>query len=243
MELGLQGRVALVAGGTGLIGRAVAELLHAEGAVVVLGARDERRLAETAGAIAAAGGPEVGTVVLDTTDPASVDAAVAAIGAQHGPVEVLVNTAAPSASTLDPDRAEDPEQVLQATSDKAMGYLRMTNAVLPAMREAGWGRVVQLGGMHTYLTASTTAATRNAAVVTAAAVLADSLAGTGVTVNVVHPGPVVDEPSTEVGVGATGDSTPAQVAALVVFLASEPAGAISGESVTVGHKQRGFVGW
>ncbi|GGF44505.1 short-chain dehydrogenase [Marmoricola endophyticus] len=237
MDLGLTGRVALVAGGTGLIGRAVAAALVAEGATVVIGARDELRLAEVAEGLG------VGTVVLDTTEPGSVDAAVLSVRESYGPVEVLVNTAAPPADTLDPDRANDPEQVLQATSDKAMGYLRMTNAVLPGMRTAGWGRVVQLGGMHSYLTASATAATRNAAVVTTATALADGLAGTGVTVNVVHPGPVVEEPSGEVATGMTGDSTPAQVAALVVFLCSEAAGAISAESVTVGHKQRGLIAW
>lgn len=239
MDLGLSGKVAWVVGGTGLIGRAVAEALHAEGATVVVSARDEARLTEVAAAI----GDDVEAVVLDTDDQASIDTAVAGMVERHGPIAVLVNTAAPSASTLDPARASDPVQVLAAVDAKAMGYLRVTNAVLPQMREAGHGRVVQLGGMHSYMSASVTAATRNAAVVTAMKVLADEAAGSGVTLNVVHPGPVTDEPSTDVPVGANGDSTPAQVAALVVFLASQAAGAISGESVSVGHKLRGVIGW
>lgn len=239
MDLGLQDRVALVAGGTGLIGRAVAQLLHAEGARVVLGARDELRLAETAEAV----GPGVGTVLLDTADQDSVDLAVQHVVEEHGRVDVLVNTAAPPASSIDPARSSEPAMVAEAFEGKAMGYLRTVNAVLPHMRAAGWGRVVQIAGMHAYMSASVAASTRNAAVVTATKCLADEVAGSGVTLNVVHPGPVTDDPSAEPEVAMNGDSTPAQVAAVIAFLASEQAAAISGESVSVGHRLRGLMAW
>lgn len=239
MDLGLNDSVALVAGGTGLIGRAVAALLHAEGATVVLAARDEMRLAETAEAV----GPGVDTVVLDTTDQDSVDLAVQHVLDLHGCIDVLVNTAAPPATSIDPARSAEPEVVAEAFGAKAMGYLRLTNAVLVAMRAAGHGRVVQVGGMHAYMSASVAAATRNAAVVTATKCLADELAGSGITLNVVHPGPVTEEPPGQPQVAMNGDSSPEQVAALIVFLASTQAAAISGESVSVGHRLRGLMAW
>jgi NAD(P)-dependent dehydrogenase (short-subunit alcohol dehydrogenase family) len=70
--------------------------------------------------------------------------------------------------------------------------------------------------------------------------LADDVAGTGVTVNVVNPGTVTDTPSTEVRPGGPGDSTPQQIADLIAFLSS-PLNAVSGESVSIAHRQRGSV--
>ena len=235
MELGLEGKVALVVGGAGLVGGAVARALHDEGATVVLAGRTAATLEEQAGAI----GDDVTTQVLDSTDDASVTAGVAAVVGRHGRVDVLVNCAAPSARTLDPDKQADPEQVTWAFQTKAMGYLRCANAVLPAMVEAGWGRVVHVSGQNAYLTTNITGAVRNGAVGILGKALADQVAGSGVTVNVVHPGIVAPDAVAEVEVGAGGQSTPEQVAAVVTFLCSQAAGAVSGESVSVGHRVRG----
>lgn len=235
MDLELHGVVALVVGGSGLIGEAVGRALHAEGAVVVLAARSADRLADVAAAI----DPSVGVVTIDTLSTASVEAAVAEVLARHGSIGVLVNTAAPSARTLDPARNGDPEQVAAAFEAKAMGYLRVCNAVLPHMTAAGSGRVVNVSGQNAYLTGSITGSVRNAAVIIASKALADSVAGTGVTVNVVNPGVVTSEPAVEVAAATPGESSPEQVAALVTFLASRAAGAVSGESISVGHRVRG----
>ena len=235
MDLGLNAVVTLVVGGGGLIGTAVGRALHAEGATVVLGGRTQETLTAAAEAI----GGDVDTVVLDSGDDDSVRRAVADIVARHGTIGVLVNTAAPSARTLDPERNSDPEQVTQAFAAKAMGYLRCANAVLPAMRQAGFGRVVNVSGQNAFLTASITGAVRNGAVAILSKALADDAAGTGVTVNVVHPGIVRADASVEVERGSAGESTPEQVAAVVVFLASRAAGSVSGESVAVGHRVRG----
>lgn len=239
MDFGLSAIVAWVVGGTGLIGQAVAKALRAEGATVVLGARDEHRLAEVADEI----GPDVGTVAVDTADDESVRSAVAHLIAQHGEIGVLVNAAAPPATSIVPSRSSEPAMVSEAFEAKAMGYLRVTNAVLPQMIAAGHGRVVQIAGMHALMSVSVAAATRNVAVVTATKCLADELAGSGVTLNVVHPGPVKEDPSTDVAAATNGEATPTQVAALVTFLSSAPAGAISGESMSVGHKLRGLMAW
>ncbi|CAN5538039.1 SDR family oxidoreductase [soil metagenome] len=235
MDLGIANRVALVVGGTGLIGRAVAESLLAEGATVVVGSRNPGTLAGEH--------PELfdrtGQVQIDTLDEHSVQAAVDSVVAEYGSIDILVNTAAPSARTLDSSKDRDPAQVLGAIDGKAMGYLRCANAVLPLMKEAGFGRVINVSGQNAFLTGSVTGSVRNSATIVMSKNLADLFVGTGVTVNVVNPGFVVPEPSTAVQVGRAGETTPAQVAALVTYLASAQAAAVSGESIAVGHRVLG----
>lgn len=235
MRLGLEGIVALVVGGTGTVGTAVARALADEGAIVVLAGRT----LETLKAAVEDLGPAAGFVVLNTLDATSVGAGIDDVIARFGPIGVVVNTAAPSARTLDPAKNDDPGQVLEAFDAKALGYLRVANAVIPGMRAAGYGRIINISGQNAYITGSITGAVRNSAVIVLSKTLADSLAGTGVTVNVVNPGIVTQTPSADVQVGKGGDSTPSQVAALVTFLASAQAAAISGESIAVGHRVLG----
>lgn len=226
MDLELTGRVALVVGGRGYIGAAVADRLRSEGATVVVASRGA--------------GDAPDGVAIDTADQASVDAGVARVLDRHGRVDVLVVTAAPSAGTLDPARKSDPEQVASAIDGKALGFLRVANAVLPAQREAGFGRVVVVSGQNAYISGNITASLRNTAVSVIAKNLADETAGTGVTVNVVNPALVTDEPAAAVQRGAGGDSTPQQIADLVAFLSS-PRSVVSGESISIGHRVLGSV--
>ena len=224
MDLGLHQRVALVVGGTGYLGTAISATLRDEGAVVVTASRSGDA-----------------DLTLDATDQEAVDAAVAAVVEQHGRLDVLVVSAAPSARTLDPDRLDEPDTIRDGLDAKSLTFLRLARAVLPVMAEAGFGRVVGISGQNAYLTGNTVGAVRNAALNLAAKNLADAHAGSGVTVNTVNPGPVVDEPSSDVGAGKPGESSPRQIAALVAFLASEHAATISGEAVSTGHKLRGLA--
>jgi NAD(P)-dependent dehydrogenase (short-subunit alcohol dehydrogenase family) len=224
VDLGLDSRVVLVVGATGLIGRAVVATLRREGAVVVAASRH----------------PEDGPV-LDAQDADSVRAAVRGVVQDHGRLDGLVVTAAPSARTLDASRHADPEQVLGAIDAKAMSFLRVANEVLPVMVAAGYGRVVGVSGQNAFLTGNVTGSVRNAALVVAAKNLADGVAGTGVTVNTVSPGTVTATPAAEVEAGRGGESSPEQVADLIAFLVSPLAGAVSGESIAVGHRVRGVV--
>jgi NAD(P)-dependent dehydrogenase (short-subunit alcohol dehydrogenase family) len=237
VDVGLDGVVALVVGGTGTVGSAVSAALAAEGAIVVLAARTAATLERAAAGL----GPSAGFVVMDTRDATSVESAIADVLARFGPIGVVVNTAAPSARTLDPAKNSDPAQVLEAFDAKALGYLRVANAVIPGMREAGFGRIVHVSGQNAFVTGNIAGSVRNSAVIVLSKNLADSLVGTGVTVNVVNPNTVTETPSTEVAVGKGGDSTPSHIAALVTFLASGPAAAISGESIAVGHRVLGSL--
>ena len=224
MDLGLRGHVALVVGGTGLIGRAVVDQLRAEGATVVAAARhiDDG-------------------ITLDAQDSTSVAAALEQVIEQHGRLDALVVAAAPSAQTLDASRDADPDQVLTAIDAKAMSFLRVANAAMPIMVRAGYGRIVGVSGQNAFLTGNVTGSVRNAALIIAAKNLADSVAGSGVTVNTVSPGAVVATPSSEVQPGRGGESSPEQIAGLIAFLVSPRSAAISGESIAIGHRVRGVT--
>ncbi|NEN06443.1 SDR family oxidoreductase [Diaminobutyricibacter tongyongensis] len=224
MDLQLQNRVVLVVGGSGLIGTAVVARLEAEGATVVSASRRGE-----------------GGIVLDARDDSSVSAAIADVHARHGRLDGVVVTAAPSARTLDPARNSDPAQVLEAVDAKALAFLRVAKASMDVMTGSGYGRIVGISGQNAFTTGNITGSVRNAALIIVAKNLADSVAGTGVTVNVVNPGTVRDDPTSEVEYGKAGESSPSDVANLVAFLASPISGAISGESIAIGHRMRGFI--
>ena len=224
MDLELSGRVVLVAGGTGLIGRRVVERLRTERATVIPASRH----------------PEDG-ITMDANDAESVTRAVAAVVEQHGRLDALVVAAAPSAQTLDASRHADPDQVLAAIDGKAMTFLRVANAALPMMTGAGYGRIVGVSGQNAFVTGNVTGSVRNAAMNVAAKNLADAVAGSGVTVNIVNPGMVSVSPSADVAPGRGGESSPDQIADLIAFLLSPRTGAISGESIAVGHRARGAI--
>ena len=150
----------------------------------------ERLRAEGATAIAASRHVEDG-ITLDAQDPASVTAGLEHVVEQHGRLDALVVAAAPRAQTLDASRQADPDQVLTAVDAKAMSFLRVANAALPIMTRAGYGRIVGVSGQNAFLTGNVTGSVRNAALIIAAKNLADSVAGSGVTVNTVSPGAVV----------------------------------------------------
>jgi NAD(P)-dependent dehydrogenase (short-subunit alcohol dehydrogenase family) len=224
MNLGLRGHVALVVGGTGLIGRAIVERLRTEAATAVAAARHV-----------------VDGITLDAQDSASVTAALKQVIEQHGRLDALVVAAAPSAQTLDASRHADPDQVLAAVDAKAMSFLRLANAALPIMVRAGYGRIVGVSGQNAFLTGNVTGSVRNAALIIVAKNLADRVAGSGLTVNTVSPGAVSASPTSDVELGSGGESSPEQIADLVAFLASPRAGAVSGESIAIGHRVRGVT--
>jgi len=223
MDLQLGGRVVLVVGGNGYIGSAIASRLVDEGATVIVASRSGK-----------AG------IVLDAADDESVTQAITAVLAEHRRLDAVVVTAAPSAQALDASRNDDPDQVADAVAAKALTFLRLANAVIPAMKSAGYGRIIGISGQNGRLTGNITGSVRNAALNIIAKNLADELAGSGVTVNTVNPGTVSDTPATDVQPGRGGESSPSQIADLVAFLAS-PLSALSGESIAIGHRLRGVV--
>ncbi len=224
MDLKLEGRVILVVGGHGLLGTAIVDRLRAEGATAIPASRRA---------------PD--GITMDAASDESVHDAFARIDDEHGRIDGVVVSAAPSARTLDPQRNSDPAQVLAALDGKALTFLRVANAVLPRMVDAGYGRLVGISGQNAFVTGNITGSIRNAALIIAAKNLADSVAGSGVTVNSVSPSTVSGDPSPDVELGRSGEAAPTDTADLVAFLLSPLAGRISGESIAVGHRVRGAI--
>jgi NAD(P)-dependent dehydrogenase (short-subunit alcohol dehydrogenase family) len=188
----LRDRVALVTGGGRGIGRAIALGLARSGARVAVLARSVSELEQTAALIADQGKPGL-AVVADVSDPSAVEAALAAVQNQMGPVNVLVNNAA-VVWPLGPSAEIDPGEWAAAVAINVTGVARLSFGVLPGMLELGWGRIVNISSG---IAASPAAMLRaNAYATTKAAVeahslnLASELADSGVTVNVYRPGGV-----------------------------------------------------
>jgi NAD(P)-dependent dehydrogenase (short-subunit alcohol dehydrogenase family) len=236
MDLQLNNRVVLVVGGSGTLGSVVVDRLAAEGATVVSASRSGGTDRDADGKATAT--ERVSSLTLDASDDVSVAAGMRDVITRHGRLDAVVVTAAPAANTLDASRKSDPDQVAEAIANKSLVFLRVANAAIPIMREAGFGRIVAINGQNAYLTGNVTNAVRNAALIVIAKNLADELAGTGVLINTVNPGLVTTTPKAEVEMGRGGESTPQQIADLVAFLAS-PLSAISGESIAIGHRALG----
>ncbi|MGE0440217.1 MAG: SDR family NAD(P)-dependent oxidoreductase [Gemmatimonadales bacterium] len=231
------GRVALVTGARRGIGRAIAEALVRDGARVVVNARDAGQVAPVADAL----GPAAVALPADLRDPAAVDAMVAAIIARFGRLDILVNNAAFATPTRLPELGLD--EWRRSLDVNLTAPFLCLKAVLPAMREARYGRIVNIGS-----TASKTVSTLAGAHYTAAKhgllgltrAAARELGPVGITVNMVSPGvtdtELIEETAaperirqleaTAIPVGRIG--RPAEVADLVCFVASEGAGYLNG---------------
>ena len=142
MDLGLRGKVSIVTGGSQGIGYAAAEALAREGARVAICARDADRLAAAAAAISDASGGLVRAIPCDVTDESAVGELVGQVVEEWGGVDILVNNAGTSA-------AGPFESVTDETWDadialKVYGAIYCSRAVIPLMRRAGGGRIINI---------------------------------------------------------------------------------------------------
>ena len=263
MDLLLSGKRAVITGGSRGIGFAIADALAAEGTEIAILARDADQLAVAAGLLRARGG-RVLALSADTTDDKAVRAAIAQVAEELGGVDILVNNAATPAGAAAPRDLADTvdEDILAAFDTKVLGYLRTARAAAPYMIAQGWGRIINISGLAARSVGAVSGSIRNVAVAALTKTLADELGPHGINVTVVHPGWTVTERTRDhiaAYASARGVSestaqvllsksisigrpvTAAELAHVVVFLASPRSVAITGDTIAAGGGARGTI--
>jgi 3-oxoacyl-[acyl-carrier protein] reductase len=238
----LDGRTALVTGASQGIGEAVARRLAGQGAKVVLAARNEEKLQEVAAAISAAGGA-AHPLVLDVAQPETVSGAIKGLPADFAEIDILVNNAGVTADGLLLRMSlDDWERVLRTN---LTGAFALSKELVRGMMRRRWGRVISISSVVGLMGNAGQAnyAASKAGLIGFSKSLARELGSRNITVNVVAPGYVETamtaklpeasrEPLTSsIALGRLGGVD--DVAWAVVFLASEEAGYITGETLNV----------
>jgi len=241
MDLGLQGKVALVSGASQGLGRAIAAELASEGASVAISSRSRERVDAAAAEIGAAG------FVWDTHDVDGAGRLVDEVTGTLGPLDVLVcNTGGPPAG---PDPLGFPRADWEAAyRSLVLAPMALVEHALPGMRERGWGRILNVVSISVRepLPTLMLSNVHRAGMVTGWKTIARKVAGDGVTLNSLLPGRFATarvaqtsggmeaaeaQAREQVPAGRLGD--PAEFAAAAAFLCSAQASYITGETLAV----------
>lgn len=187
MELGISGRRALITGGSLGIGRATAAELAAEGVDVAIVARDRGRLDAAAQELSSNSGGKVIAIPGDIGNADDIARVVDEASAALGGIDILVNNAGSSPAGRIEDLDDD--TWMASFELKFMGYMRLSRAVLPAMRAQKWGRIVNIigGGGHSPRPGYILGGAYNAALINFTRALGKSAAPDGVLVNGINP--------------------------------------------------------
>jgi len=240
MDYGLDGKVALVTAGSKGIGRGIAQALAAEGVKVAVTSRATERAEKIAGEIGGCG------YAFDSDDLDAIPGLLDAVQADLGPIDLYIaNTGGPPAG--------DPlgftrEEWEAAQRSLLISPMKIIEAVVPGMRERGFGRVVAIGSMAVRepIDALQLSNAHRPGLVAAFKVLARECAADGITFNHVHPGQIATDRmidtagSLEAAQERAKENVPAgrlgtveELAAAAVFLCSRPAAYINGTAILV----------
>jgi len=238
----LTGKVALVTGASRGIGRAVAKAFAAEGATVVLGARDEARLSEAVAELTASGAA-ASAVCLDVADRGSVEAAFERILGQHGRLDCLVNNAGITRDNL--VIRMKPDEWERVLAVNLTGVFHCTQLALKPMLKQRFGRIVNVAsvvglagnpGQANY-------AASKAGIIGFTRAVAREVASRSITVNAVAPGFIETDMTASMTEKAREAMTasipmgrvgrPEDVAGAVLFLASDAAAYVTGQVLSV----------
>ena len=254
MELSLEGKIAIVTGGSKGIGRATALALAQEGVDVAICARGIEDLEDAATEIRNKTGRKVLAVRADMGDPDDIKMLVATTVAELGGVDILINNAVNSTAAPFMELAD--EDWMNHINVKVMGYVRCSREVIPHMQQRGGGRIIDIGGMaaRSANTLTNSNGVTNSAVSNIAKNLSDQVAPDGILVNCIHPGTTKTPRQTMVlerqakdanitleeaecravaliPIGRMVESQ--DIADLVLFLVSNRAAAITGQTIAV----------
>lgn len=254
MDLGLSGKVALVAASSKGLGRAIAAELAGEGAHIVMCARGEVELMHARDDIASATGADVLAITADVAKTDDVDRMTRAAFDRFGRIDILVtNAGGPPSAKFESITDEMWRNAVDLT---LMSAINLTSRVIPGMKERKWGRVINVTSIAVKqpIDGLMLSNSLRAAVTGFARTLANEVAAHGITVNNILPGYTRTERVEQLASaranreGITTDSAraewesqipmrrlgePREFAALAAFLASERASYITGTSITV----------
>ena len=194
MDLMLEGKRAIVTGGSRGIGKAIARQLAREGCDVALGARTEGPLRETAAELSKETGRKIVPLTLDTMSVDSIKGFVKSAADALGGVEIVVNSAARVGGAQGDIETLDEQEILHDFEEKAIGYLRVAREAIPHMKQAGWGRIINISGSAGRNPGTNlSGGARNAAVIVLNKAWANALGKYNITVNAIYPGLTVTE--------------------------------------------------
>ena len=233
-------RRALVTGGSGTIGEAICRRLASAGRHVYVHANTGRARADRVASEIVAAGGSASAVAFDVTDPDATGAAIAGILAD-GPIEILINNAGIHDDAVMPGMRQN--QWAHVIDVSLNGFFNVTQPLLMPMMRGRWGRIVNISSVAAIAgnRGQTNYAAAKAGLHGATRALALELASRGITVNAVAPGiiasPMVDQvfDAEQIArmVPMKRAGTPEEVAELVQFLASEQAGYISAQIISI----------
>jgi 3-oxoacyl-[acyl-carrier protein] reductase len=231
---------ALVTGGSGALGAAIAGKLAADGHHVYVHAHSGLARAEEIVAQIRTGGGAASVVGFDVTDTAAAEAALVALLAD-GPIQILVNNAGIHDDAVMPGMRQ--EQWARVIDVSLNGFFNVTQPLLLPMIATRWGRIVNLSSVTAIVgnRGQTNYAAAKAGLHGATRSLSLELASRGITVNTVAPG-IIASPMSDAAFGKEvidrmvpmkRAGKPEEVAALVSFLASDAAAYISGQLISI----------
>lgn len=253
MDLGLNNKTALVLGGGGGLGGAIARALAAECCRVAVADVALAPAQETVKSIASGGGTAM-AIGWDISDLQIIDARVAMVEDAYGPVDILVNmTGGPPPTSA---AGQDPAIWAKQFQAMVLSVIAITDRVLPGMKKAGWGRIITSAssGVVAPIAHLGISNTLRAALLGWSKTLAREVAGDGITVNIIVPGriatarvhsldarkaeregktveQIVSQSMATIPVGRYGE--PEEYADCVAFLASARAGYVTGSIMRV----------
>ncbi len=241
----LDGRVALVTGGNRGIGRAIAAAFAEAGASVAVTSRDAARAEKAAAEIGESTGQKCVGLALDVRDGAGVEAVFGRVVSELGGLDILVNNAGINIRESITDLKDESWHDIIETN--LAGAMRCSRVAARGMKEQGWGRIINIGSILSFVGIAQRAAyaSSKAGLLGMTRAMALDLAPHGVTVNALCPGvfkteinrPILNDPGylkeflKQIPLGAMGD--PTQLMGAAVFLASEASSYVTGAALMV----------